>query len=131
MGDKFAYRIGSEDYFHGGFDSREEAVDEAVEQLGDEDTYEIGKAVPFTIEQSLPTTFVESLFGRMNTIAYVACDELVDSWPNDINIPEPELKVANETIKKTIVDLLTKHNCHPPCFRVVDIEEHRCPQTAE
>lgn len=129
--DKFAYRIGSEDYFHGSFNSREEAADEAVEQLDDDDTYEVGRAIPLTTEECIDSRPLERLFEHMNDNASDVCGDFVDGWPNDVNIPEPELKAANEAINKIVVDLLTKYNCHPPCFRVVDIEEHKCPQTAE
>ena len=121
---QYAYlRLGIDDYYTGGFNTHEDAVLAGRLNTPKSKTFLVGKCVPLTVENFVPARPLEFIMEQMNQNATDECGDLCDSWPNDVNIPEQNIKAVNESIKALIVMLFAFNQ--PPCFKVIDVIEYK------
>lgn len=122
--DQYAYlRLGIDDHYTGGFYTHEDAVLAGNTCTPKDKTFLVGKCVPFTVEDFVPDRPLELIMEQMNQDSTETCGDLCDSWPNDVNIPEQNIKAVNESIKALITMLFAFNQ--PPCFKVVEVVEYK------
>ena len=92
-------RAGIDDYYKGGFNTWNDAVLAGRLNTPKDGTFLVGKCVPVKVEDFVPDRPLELIMEQMNQDATDTCGDLCDSWPNDVNIPEQNIKAVDEAKK--------------------------------
>ena len=121
---QYAYlRLGVDDYYTGGFNTHEDAVLAGRLNTPRNGVFLVGRCVHIEVEDFVPDQPLELIMEQMNQEATDLCGDLCDNWPNDVNIPEQNIKAVNESIKALIVMLFAFNQ--PPCFKVIDVIKYK------
>lgn len=116
----FGYSF-DEEVFYGNCETREEALEEGMEEYHEYGTIYTGRLVEYRASE-----FVPPVDRMLDDMADNACervgDEVVDVWL--FNLPPDVKRELADSIKRLVDEWATKHNLHPRFHGVEDVQAH-------
>lgn len=122
---EFAYSMNGENFGSFTYESREEALKEAIEEenRGDSTIY-VGEVCKPSLDEFFTTHAIDTFLEQMSCWAYDDYGEAAEDW---LECSKKEVALLHDTLKKPFYDWVKKTKNEPEFWRVTEIKKHKNP----